>query len=113
MGSYSLCRMEKMIMQELDQRNPIFLKAVEKAVNFFAVYDVIERTHHAEMIRCFFGMGKNRRKTIEVIAIEEYCTSRTLYRYKKKYIDCIMLFVNADSLDVSDSYHALTVDRDG
>lgn len=97
MGSYSYSRTAKMIVQQMDLRNPIYITAYQKAVEFFAVYDVIEQTNHAEIIKSIFGEGANRRKTIDGVAMERYCTSRTLYRYEQKYVDCIMLYVRIET----------------
>ncbi len=97
MGSYSYSRTAKMIVRQIDERDPIYIAAYRKAVEFFAVYDAIEQTNHTEIIKSIFGEGPNRRKTIDGVAIERYCTSRTLYRYEQKYVDCIMLYVRTEA----------------
>lgn len=83
----------------MDQKNPCYLAAYSKAVEFFAVYDAIEKTNHAEIIKSIFGERANRRKTMNGVALDRFCNSRTLYRYARKYVDCIMLFVQTEIAD--------------
>ena len=86
----------KTILRKMDDADPIYLAAYLKVLNFFAVYDMVENTDHASIIKTIFGESANRRKNMDGVAIEIFCSSRTLYRYLHKYVTCINIFVEEE-----------------
>lgn len=88
MGKYRNSDIGKTIIQQLEEKNPYYLEAYRKTTEFFMIYDAIEGTNHERIFQCLFGEGKNRRKSINGIALEQFCSSRTLYRYIVKYVIC-------------------------
>ena len=94
MSKYRYSDLEKTILRQLEQKNPHYLNAYRRTVDFFVVYDAIEGTNHRHIVRCLFGEGRNRRKTVDGIALEQFCSSRTLYRYVVKYIICFFCYLD-------------------
>lgn len=94
MSNYHYSDLAKTIIQQLEQKNPQYLDAYDKTRDFLFVYDKIEGTNHWQLFQCIFGNGKNRRKTMECIAMEYCYSSRTLYRYTIKYIYCFEYYLN-------------------
>lgn len=88
MSKYRYSELAKTISRQLEEKNPHYIIAYRKTVEFFMIYDAIEGTNHHQLVQCFFGEGKNRRKTVNGIALEQFCSSRTLYRYVVKYVIC-------------------------
>ncbi len=94
MGKYHYSDLAKIICRQLDKKDPDYLDAYQHTLEFFVIYDAIEGTDHVQLIQCCFGAGKNRRKTINGIAMDEFCSARTLYRYITKYVICFFFLLD-------------------
>lgn len=102
MHKYLYSELAKAIFQQLDNKNPIYIKAYGKAVEFFTVYDEIEGTDHSRLFQHYFGEGRNRRKSVDGLAFEHFLSGRTLYRYTVKYVSCFCFYLRLDGVYDSD-----------
>lgn len=90
---------EHMILKALASdadKNSAVLYAFEKTKEFFAVYDIIENTNHADIIQAIYSPAKNRGNTLLHLSARLHISDRTLYRYRRKYMNCFIHYLNGD-----------------
>ncbi len=93
MAEHSYSDEAKDIIRRMEIGDEVILEAYGRTLNYFEVYDALENTTHVRYIKSVFE-ERISRKSVDGLAIGEYCAERTLYRYIHKYVDCIMFFVS-------------------
>ena len=94
MRSYTYSNEMKNILSHLRSKDPIYVEAYLKAVEFLKALDAIKKTAHQEIFVRMFDVENPKGKSVDGFALEEHYAERTLYRYCHKYVDCIMYFVH-------------------
>lgn len=83
----------KNILLRLSSGDAIYIEAYDRSVEFFKMLDKLENTSHAENVVRIFGANVGTGISISDIALKNFLSERTLYRYAHKYVNCIMLIV--------------------
>lgn len=80
----------------LMDNNPVLMRAYEKMLDFFSVYDILEQTSHYKNIQSIYQNAKTQQKGIVALSLSLHINERTLIRYRKKYLNCIGIFYMAE-----------------
>lgn len=79
------------------------LKIIKQFIDFFKMYDVFENTNHTEIIFCvYFNCNHNKKISKEKQAKKLNIDVRTLFKYRKKYIDFFLELQNKIGSNHSD-----------
>ncbi len=97
MKTYHIKRIEKLILAELDRGNFCVHNALSNAVRYFAIFDKLEHTRHSELMRKLYCTPPRMRRSILNLSLEEHLSDRTLYRYREKYLNCLIAFLRLEA----------------
>lgn len=76
--------------------NPVLMRAYEKMLDFFSVYDILEQTSHCKNIQSIYQNAKTQQKGIVALSLSLHINERTLIRYRTKYLNCLGIFYMAE-----------------
>ncbi|MBQ8428035.1 MAG: hypothetical protein IJX18_02140 [Clostridia bacterium] len=71
---------------------PAAKRAWARLVDFSSTIDELEKTSHTRLLHYLYCRPATQRESMLHIALKHALSERTLYRYRKKYIDCFFLF---------------------
>ena len=79
-----------------DQDSKEKYECVRDFLNFWECYDAIYKTNHIKIISELY---LQREQTLEDIAFNCYIDDKTLYRYRRKYMESVRFFTSKNGID--------------
>lgn len=79
-------------VKDTDERHPYLKTAVEDAERYFRMKDFLENYRHYVIYRRIYGKNAYVRKNVESLSRSSSASNRSVCRYRKTYLRCILKF---------------------
>lgn len=77
-----------MLLKESEKQDCAVVRAWKRLMDYFSTKDYLEGSVHIQIIHYIYLNNRHMKETFFSVAWKNYVGERTLYRYRKKYIEC-------------------------